>query len=211
MFTDLSVQSDRETIRQMIDAWALARDTADWDRLAALWHDDGQMSTTWSRTSAREFVARSRKAFDAGVTVSHTMGGCTVDLRGDRAVAESRMTIIQRAIVHDVLVDVTCIGLFWDAIERREGRWGFVRRQPIYDMDRMSPVDPAVRLSLDQALLGSFPDGYRHLAYLQTKIGFNVRTTLHSSRDPEMAALRAAGRRWLAGDDAGCLNYRPEA
>ena len=41
------------------------------------------------------------------------------------------------------LVDVVCTGRFYDFIERRQGRWGFVLRQPIYEKDRMDPVDPA--------------------------------------------------------------------
>ena len=56
-------------------------------------------------------------------------------------------------------------------------RWGIVLRQPIYEKDRIDPVDPAARLELDPALLQSFPVGYRHLAYLQSLIGFRSRRT----------------------------------
>ena len=52
------------------------------------------------------------------------------------------MTINQRAEVDGVLVDVVCTGRFYDFLEKREGRWGIVRRQPIYEKDRMDPVDP---------------------------------------------------------------------
>jgi hypothetical protein len=38
-------------------------------------------------------------------------------------------------------------GRFYDFLEKREGRWGLVLHQPIYEKDRMDPVDPAVRLS----------------------------------------------------------------
>ena len=82
------------------------------------------------------------------------------------------MTISQRAKVHDVLVDVVCTGRFYDFFEKRGGRWAIVLRQPIYEKDRMDPVEPAARLTLDADLLGRFPEGYRHLAYLQTQIGY---------------------------------------
>ena len=44
-------------------------------------------------------------------------------------------------------------------------------RQPIYEKDRLDPVDPATTLKLDPTLLTQFPEGYRHLAYVQTRIG----------------------------------------
>ena len=78
------------------------------------------------------------------------------------------MTISQRADVDGVRVDVVCTGRFYDFLERRDGRWGVVLRQPIYEKDRMDPVDPSATLALDAALLAQFPEGYRHLAYLQT-------------------------------------------
>jgi hypothetical protein len=109
------------------------------------------------------------------------------------------MTISQRAPVHDVLVDVVCTGRFYDFFEQRGGRWGLVLRQPIYEKDRMDPVDPAARLALDAALLGRFPEGYRHLAYLQTQIGFKVKPDMPGLKGPEVEALYARGQAWLAG------------
>ena len=85
------------------------------------------------------------------------------------------MNILQRAPLHDVLVDVVCVGRFYDFFEKRDGRWAIVRRQPIYEKDRLDPVDPSARLTLDQALLASFPEGYRHLGYLQANNGFTVK------------------------------------
>jgi len=43
-----------------------------------------------------------------------------------------------------------------------------LHRQPIYEKDRIDPVDPAARLELDAEALAKFPEGYRHLAYIQT-------------------------------------------
>ena len=67
------------------------------------------------------------------------------------------MSILQRAPLHGVIVDVVCVGRFYDFFEKRDGRWAIVRRQPIYEKDRLDPVDPSATLALDQALLASFP------------------------------------------------------
>ena len=98
-----------------------------------------------------------------------------------------------------MLVDVVCTGRFYDFFEKRAGRWAIVRRQPIYEKDRLDPVDPNARLELDPELLGRFPDGYRHLAYLQTKAGFDVKAGLPGLRGPEVEKLYDEGRAWLAG------------
>jgi hypothetical protein len=99
----------------------------------------------------------------------------SIDLSGDRAVAQTKMTISQRSDVHGVLCDVVCTGRFYDFLERRQGRWGLVVRQPIYEKDRIDPVDPSASLKLDDNLLSQFPAGYRHLTYLQSRIGYSVK------------------------------------
>jgi hypothetical protein len=134
------------------------------------------------------------------VRILHFLGGSTIDVAGERAIAQTKMTIAQRASVDGVTCDVVCTGRFFDFIERRDGRWGLVTRQPIYEKDRLDPVDPAARLSLDQDLLARFPEGYRHLAYLQTRIGYAVKPDMPGLDGPEVEALYARGTRWLQGE-----------
>ena len=198
--TDLATDmADRLLIRELVENWALWRDAGDWERFRSCWHDDGRMMATWFQGPAEDFIKVSREGFERGVSILHFLGGCSIDLEGDRAVAQTKMTISQRAKVHEVPVDVVCTGRFYDFVEKRDGRWGVVLRQPIYEKDRMDPVDPAVRLELDPDLLGSFPEGYRHLAYLQTGIGFLVKPDMPGLKGPEVEALYARGRGWLQG------------
>ena len=114
---------DRLLIRELIESWILWRDAGDWDRFATVWHGDGRMNATWFQASAADFIVGCRRAFDAGSVGLHTLGGISIDLRGARAVAHSRMQIVQRGVVHGIAVDVTCLGRFVDAIEKRNGRW----------------------------------------------------------------------------------------
>jgi hypothetical protein len=190
---------ERLEIREVVENWALWRDAGDWERFATCWDRDGRMMATWFQGSATEFIRVSREGFERGVSILHFLGGCSIDLAGERAVAQTKMTINQRARVHEVLVDVVCTGRFYDFMLKRDGRWGVVLRQPIYEKDRMDPVDPAVRLELDPDLLGSFPEGYRHLAYLQSTNGFLVKPDMPGLKGPGVQALYTRGRRWLDG------------
>jgi hypothetical protein len=191
---------DRLAIRELVENWAVWRDAGDWERFATCWHEDGRMMATWCQAPAAGFIRASREGWERGVSIGHFLGGHSAEVAGDRAVAQTKMTITQRAAVEGVLVDVVCTGRFYDFLERRAGRWGVVLRQPIYERDRMDPVDPAVApLRLDPALLARFPEGYRHLAYLQTRIGYAVKADMPGLKGPEVEALRARGARWLAG------------
>ena len=190
---------DRLAIRELIENWVLWRDAGDWERFRTVWHDDGKMYATWFQGSADEFIAASSKGFDNGVSILHFLGGQTIDLAGNRAVSQTKMTITQRAEVHGVSCDVVCTGRFYDFLEKRDGRWGFVLRRLIYEKDRMDPVDPAAKLELDAQRLAKFPVGYRHLAYLQTCIGFQLKTNMPGLKGPEVHALYGYGRDWLAG------------
>jgi SnoaL-like protein len=192
------MDEDKSAIREVIENWALWRDAGDWERFATVWHDDGWMTATWFQGPASEFIRVSREGFEKGVSILHFLGGFTCDISGSRAVSQTKMTINQRALVDDVLVDVVCTGRFYDFLEKRD-RWAIVRRQPIYEKDRMDPVDPAASLTLDAERLARFPEGYRHLAYLQSKIGFAVKDNLPGLRGSAVQVLYAEGRAWLAG------------
>jgi hypothetical protein len=109
------------------------------------------------------------------------------------------MTISQRAEVEGVVCDVVCTGRFYDFFERRGGRWGLVLRQPIYERDRLDPVDPTEAPDLDPKVLSGYPEGYRHLAYLQQGIGYDVKRDMPGLTGPEVDALYARGAAWLAG------------
>jgi hypothetical protein len=190
---------ERLTIREMVENWVLWRDALQWKEFRSLWHDDGRMMATWTQGTADEFIEMSKQGFAKGVRILHFLGGSTIDVRGDRAIAQTKMTISQRAPVHDVVCDVVCTGRFYDFLEKRSGRWGFVLRQPIYEKDRMDPVDPSAKLSLDPKLLSSFREGYRHLAYLQTQIGYTIKMDMPGLTGPEVEALYVRGASWLAG------------
>jgi len=190
---------DRLAITETVQNWALWRDAGEWERFRSVWHEDGWMTATWFQGPAARFIEVSRAGFEKGVSILHFLGGTSVELQAARAVAQTKMTISQRAPVDGISVDVVCTGRFFDFFEKRAGRWAIVRRQPIYEKDRMDPVDPGARLHLDSALLARFPEGYRHLAYLQSKNGFTIKLDLPQLKGPVVERLYGHGLAWLAG------------
>jgi len=194
--------ADRLRIREVIENWVVWRDAGDWERFRGVWHPDGVMMATWFQGPAEKFIEVSREGFARGVRILHFLGGSSIEVNNDRAIAQTKMTISQRAQVEGAQCDIVCTGRFYDFFEKRDDVWAIVLRQPIYEKDRLDPVDPSQTVSLDADLLGSIPDGYRHLAYAQTRIGYAVKPDMPGLQGPEVEALYARGRGWLEGRPA---------
>ena len=197
MVNDVEVLLEKQHIREVVENWVVLRDSGQWEKFKSVWHSDGVMMATWFQGHFEEFIKVSIEGWNKGVSILHFLGGCSVEVNGDRAIAQTKMTITQRGPVDGVICDVVCTGRFYDFMEKREGRWGVVLRQPIYEKDRLNPLDPAAHLQLDQELLNRFPEGYRHLAYIQTKLGFTVKPDMPQLKGPAVEALYQRGQDWL--------------
>jgi hypothetical protein len=191
---------ERLSIRDVVENWAVWRDAGDWERFRSVWSDDGVMMATWFQGTADEFIRASKEGRDRGVSILHFLGGTSIDLAGHRAIAQTKMTISQRAVVEEVPCDIVCTGRFYDFFEKREGHWKVVLRQPIYEKDRIDSVIPGIAPKLDAGILNLFPEGYCHLAYAQTKIGYRVKRDMPGLKGAEVEALYVKGRAWLNGE-----------
>ncbi|MGI9396709.1 MAG: nuclear transport factor 2 family protein [Paracoccaceae bacterium] len=196
----MTYDQDKLELRELIENWVMWRDAGFWEKFRTVWHDDGRMMATWTQGTADEFIEMNKQGWAKGVSILHFLGGFTCEIKGDRAITQTKMTISQRGEVHGVLVDVVCTGRFHDFLEKRDGKWGMCLRQPIYEKDRMDLVTPGAMVELDVAVLESFPVGYRHLAYLQSKVGYPVKKDMPGLKGPEVEALYQTGQTWLAGN-----------
>jgi hypothetical protein len=192
--------SDVTEIRDLIERWAVYRDALMWDKFREIWHPEGRMKATWSESTYEEFIDRTNEGVRHGLNILHILGGSAIEVNGSRAVSMTKMIILQRAEVEGVLCDVSSYARHHDLWEKREERWGLVSRETIADKDRIDPVDNTQRVLLDQTLLNQFPIEYRHLAYLQTKIGYNVNKDVpRLSGGKALEDLYRRGELWLAG------------
>ena len=204
MKENMDVSANNEfSIRQMVERWAVWRDAGDWERFATVWHPDGVMMATWFQGPFKDFIRVTQEGWDKGVSILHFLGGTAVEVSGERAISQTKMTISQRGMVEGasgpVLCDVVCTGRFYDFVEKHESQWKLLHRQPIYEKDRIDPVDSSATLSLDQNALAGFPEGYRHLAYIQTRIGYTVKLDMPMLKGAVVDELYRRGARGLAG------------
>jgi hypothetical protein len=103
---------DELEIRQMVENWALWRDAGLWDQFATVWHPEGVMMATWFQGPYRDFIRVTQEGWAKGVSILHFLGGSAIEVAGDRAIAQTKMTISQRGVVEGaagpVLCDVVC-------------------------------------------------------------------------------------------------------
>jgi hypothetical protein len=185
-------------IRDLIERWAVYRDSFLWDKFRTIWHTDGVMTATWTEGPFEDFIKITEEGLKYGLNIMHILGGSAIEVEGNRATSLTKFMILQRASLDGVLCDVTCYARHQDLWEKREGRWGLVYRATIADKDRVDPVNRDDKLALDQTLLDQFPMEYRHLAYLQTKAGYNVnRDCPRLSGGAALEALYTKAEKWL--------------
>ena len=189
---------DQLAIAALAQTWALARDSGDWEKLRATAHPDATMTTTWFDGGFDDFIESCQASWSRGSRSQHFLGGTVAEINGARAIAQTRMAIMVRSALDGVEVDAACYGRFFDRVEKRGGSWRIAKRSVIYEKDRIDPVDPGTVISLDLALLRRFPEGYRHLAYLQTKNGAQVDPNLPTARGEALEKLLRDAKAWLA-------------
>src|SRR5215469_12364013 len=96
--------ANRLAIRDVVETWANARDSRDWEAFRACWHEDGYMMATWFQGPKEDFIRVSQEGAARGVNILHFTGGVRITLAPPsvtptRAIAQTRMTIMQRGPV----------------------------------------------------------------------------------------------------------------
>jgi hypothetical protein len=90
-----------------------------------------------------------------------------------------------------------CTGRFHDLLEKQDGKWLLVLRQPTYEKDILTPVNSSSAVTLDQEKLAEFPIEYRNLAYMQELAGYKVKRGMPGLKGSITDALYAYCRAWL--------------
>ena len=193
---------DQLRIAQLLQDWCTWRDAGDWDALRTCYAPDATMVTSWYNGSATGFIeaslqGRKRQPKDRGA--HHVFGGTTVQVTGNRATAETRVTLLLRGMAHGKLVDVTLYLRFFDCLLMTQGQWQISSRKGIYDRDSMRVVDPGDTIILDPQELAKYPIGYRHLAYVQAQEGANINMAIPEPYSEGEQAIYAEGAAWLGG------------
>ena len=195
----MSQSESRQQISELMHNWGFWRDQARWEELRTAFHPEGTINVTWFHGLFTDFVAASIEMRKRRTGSKHWIGGSLIRLEGDRALSETNVMIMGRSVVHDIEVDTVAYGRFFDLVERRAGVWRILRREAIYEKDRVDPVVAGTTVPFDANKLAGFPPPYRHLAYSLSSQGFTVSPDLPTNDSASLAKVYAQGEAWIAG------------
>ena len=88
---------DTLAIKEVVENWAVYRDSGDWERFRTVWHEEGVMMATWFQGPFEDFIRVNQEGWSRGVSILHLLGGTSVEVAGARAIAQTKMTISPRA------------------------------------------------------------------------------------------------------------------
>jgi hypothetical protein len=199
---------DQFAVTQVIARERLARESHDYDTAAACFHPDGVVDVSWFSGTAAQFVDVGRKAAARGqaatslkATYFDSLSPAVVTVNGDRAIADAACAVHSFAPLDGVEVHVTAYTRLLWRLAKVHGTWLIIGLRGLYIRDTLVPTDPNQTITIDPAKLATFRLSYHYLSYLTAEGGGPVRNDRAGVDKPEtVTALRAADRRWLAGE-----------
>ncbi len=201
-----SEQLDRIAVAEIILRERTARDSAFWQEMASYYHPEAEVEVSWFRGSGAEFVERTKRQYEASKQRVdgmerinfHEMGAAVVNVRGDRATAETACTLHSFFPLEGIACKNTAfVRLMWRA-QTFSGRWLIAGLRCVYVRDLMTACNPSQAPVIDQDELNLYRPSYRFMSYHLHRLGLHPTDDLPGMDCPEtVIALRHAERAWL--------------
>ncbi|MCR5856252.1 nuclear transport factor 2 family protein [Mesorhizobium sp. J428] len=192
---------DREELFDLVRRERFARDQRRFDVMAACFHPDAYIRTSWYDGQGGPAYVEATRAFMARAgNGKHWVFPAYARIAGDRATVESPAMIFSRTTLDSIEIDFHVFCRFYSRAVRDEEGWKLLSFHVLFERDVMKPVNPADSLPVDWAQLETFRPSYKFLTYVQRSRGVNVNPNLLGDDRPEQLAEFHAGEEiWLAG------------
>ncbi len=190
--------ADHLAIEQLIRRERLARDTRDWDGLAACYAAHSRVEISWFSGTGAEFVTASAASSARPVTVFHETGAIVVTGGHGRALTDTAHVVHVVADLDGMEVD--CVGHIRvrARVELGEDGWKIAGLRGLYVHDMFVPTNPSRVPSIAPERLARYRRSYRCLSYMLDALGLAPRHDLPGIDQPEgVRALIAAEEAWL--------------
>ena len=191
--------SDRESICELINAWAYHRDRGNWEQLRGIFWPKGTISLSWYDGPFEQFVDSSKKMADTGAQSKHIIAQPFIKINGNRAVSEANVTLHIRGGRSPLEIDLTGHARFYDLLEKREGSWRIFKRTAIYEWDRMDPVQPSLLFWIASLFINlkKYPKACRFMGFSLEKAGLKLKDNIIQDNSEELKLLYNEGDDWL--------------
>lgn len=131
----------RDTIREVLAAYARAIDRADGELLKSCYFQDAIEEHGSSFTgNAHDYVDVAMPKVRKMGVMQHLLGSSWIDLRGAVAYVETYIWTFARFSKDGRDYDTFTGGRLWDRFERRGAEWKIAHRRTIFDWNRDTPA-----------------------------------------------------------------------
>ena len=202
--SDSEVWQAKAALVELAAKERMYRDTGRWRLMEASYYHDSHVRVSWFNGSGHDFVKASSRMVQDGQKWSsglHLVGPTSVELNGDRAVADTGCTVNRRHFVGDVELDSVLFVRHRSMVERgTDGIWKLRSFRAVYERDQIALVVPGDTVHVDKARLAEYRASYRFLSYFTELEGGVVDSTLPGVDRPDLVdEVIAEDEGWLAG------------
>lgn len=145
----LRALADKQAITELLYRYCRAVDRIDVPLGHSIWHDDAEADygADYYQGPGKQVIDTICRHHAGLVSHSHNVTNVIIDLAGDRAGSEAYVYGTMRMEKDGQLHQLGVWGRYLDSWEKREGRWGIVRRRVVFDHEEIRPVTPMGRKS----------------------------------------------------------------
>ncbi|HKT72281.1 MAG TPA: nuclear transport factor 2 family protein [Steroidobacteraceae bacterium] len=132
----LAELADKQAITELIYTYCRAIDRRDVPLGHSIWHDDGyaDYGEQFYQGSGQGVIDRICGCHPYLVNPSHQVGNILIELDGDKAGSEAYVMVSVQMERDGKILQMDTCARYLDVWERRQGRWGLVRRMVSNDM-----------------------------------------------------------------------------
>jgi len=137
--------ADKMAIRELVYTYCRAVDRLDVPLGHSIWHDDGHADygKDFYQGPGKAIIDVICESHLAMTSHSHQVTNILIELDGDKAGSESYIFGTMRfPPAEDKPTQIFVWGRYLDRWEKRDGKWGLVHRQFVYDHDEIREVSP---------------------------------------------------------------------
>lgn len=139
MSGDLAELADKQAITELIYTYCRAVDRLDIPLGHSIWHEDGyaDYGQSYYQGPGKGVIDTICKHHLGLLSHSHQVTNILIGLDGDQAGSESYVYGTMRMEQGGKLMQLGVWARYLDKWEKREGRWGLVRRMVVYDHEEI--------------------------------------------------------------------------
>lgn len=142
MYDAVSELADKQAIRDLIYTYCRAVDRIDVPLGHSIWHDDGHADygPDYYQGPGKGVIDTICAHHQRLLSHSHQVANILIELHGDSAGSESYVTGTMRMEQGGKLMQIGVWGRYLDSWEKRDGRWGLIRRSVVFDHQEIREV-----------------------------------------------------------------------